>query len=442
MEGQLREVIRQKIADALEMDPPPLTRRDACVPPLRGKAHAVIGMRRSGKTWFLHQCLADRLAAGAPRDALVCFSFEDERLAGLDAARLGWILEEYYVRCPQYRDRRQVTFFFDEIQTVPGWETFVRRVLDEEKVEVFVSGSSARMLSREIASALRGRATETVVFPYSFREYLRHHGMEIPADPRFVPKALRSRLDAAFRDYLVSGGFPEAQGLAARDRIGLLQGYVDACVFRDVVERHRVGNVAALRRLVRQLLGSPAGRFSVSKLYADFQSQGLAVAKDSLHEWLGHLEDAFLVRVTPLAAASKRRRQSNPRKVYPVDPGLIPAFDRTGRANLGHSLETAVRIELERRGCDIGYVLSPDGLEVDFLAADPEGRRSLIQVCADLSDPATRERELRALVDAIPSHRRARGLILTLSGTDALAMGDAPPRGVVIQTAWEWMLAE
>ncbi len=442
MEGQLRDVLRQKIADALAFEPPTLTRRDARVPPLRGKAHAVIGMRRAGKTWFLHQCLADRLAAGTPRDALVYLNFEDERLAGLDAPRLGWFLEEYYLRCPQYRDRRQVTLFLDEIQTVPGWETFVRRLLDTEKVEVFVSGSSARMLSREIASALRGRATETVVFPFSFRESLRHHGIEAPPHPRSVPKALRSRVEAAFRDYLVGGGFPEAQGLAARDRIGLLQGYVDACVFRDVVERHGVSNVVALRRLVRQLLASPAGRFSVSKMYADFQTQGLAVAKDSLHEMLGHLEDAFLVRVTPLAAASERRRQVNPRKVYPVDPGLIAAFDRSGRANLGHALETAVRIELERRGCEIGYVLSPGGFEVDFLATDWEGKRTLIQVAADLSEPATREREVRALADALPSHRGAAGLILTLGDADiGLVRAQAPAR-VSVQPAWEWMIAE
>lgn len=438
MEGQLREVLRQKIADALAFDPPPLTRRDARVPPIRGKAHAVVGMRRAGKTWFLHQCLADRLAAGSPRDALVSLSFEDERLAGLDAARLHWVLEEYYLRCPQHRDRRLVTFFFDEIQNVPGWETFVRRILDDEKVEVFVSGSSARMLSREIASSLRGRATETVVFPFSYREYVRHHGLEVPADPAFATKALRSRLEAAFRDYIVAGGFPEAQGLAPRDRIGLLQGYVDACVFRDVVERHRVANVGALRRLVRQLLGSPAGRFSVSKMYADFQSQGLAVAKDSLHEMIAHLEDAFLLRLTPLAAASERRRQVNPRKAYPVDPGLIGAFDRTGRQNVGHALETAVRIELERRGCETGYVLTPGGLEVDFLATSVEGKRTLIQVSADLSDEVTRDREMRALAEALPAHRGAKGLVLALGGADS---GATPlPKGAVVRPAWEWML--
>ena len=436
----MRDVIRQKIADSLAFEPPALTRREARVPAIPRKAHAVVGMRRSGKTYFLLQCLADRLAAGTPREALVYFSFEDERLAGLEAGQLGWVLEEYFTRCPQFRDRRQVTFFFDEIQAVPGWETFIRRVLDTEKVEVFVSGSSARLLSREVATALRGRATETVIFPFSFREYLRHHVIEAPATPKFVPKAQRSRLERAFGEYLATGGFPEAQGLTARDRVVLLQGYVDTCIFRDVVERHSITNVVALRRLVRQLLGVAAGHFSVSKFYNDLRSQGVAVAKDALHQMLAHLEDAFLVRLVPLATSSERRRQVNPRKVYPVDPALIPAFDRSGKANLGHTLETAVLIELQRRSCEVGYVFTPGGFEVDFLATEPDGGRTLIQVAADLSDKTVRAREFRALTDAMSTHRRAETLLLTLTGSDVLSAQPEAPTGVTVRAAWEWML--
>ncbi len=440
MEGQLRDIIRQKVADALAFEPPPLTRRDVRLPGIPRKARAVVGMRRAGKTCFLHQCLADRRAAGAPREAQIYFSFEDERLAGLEAAQLSWVLEEYYTRCPQFRDRRQVTFFFDEIQVVPGWETFVRRILDSEKVEVFVSGSSAKMLSREVATALRGRATETVIYPFSYREVLGHQGIEAPEDSKFVPKAQRSRLERAFLDYLASGGFPEAQGLSAGDRVNLLQGYVDACVFRDVVERHGVTNVVALRRLVRQLLGAAGGRFSVNKFYNDLRSQGVAVSKDSLHEMLAHLEDAFLVRRVPLATDSERRRQVNPAKAYPVDPALIAAFDRSGKANLGHALETAVLLELERRDCGASYVDTPGGFEVDFLSREPDGKRTLVQVSADLSDKSVRDREFRALADALPSHRGAKALLLTLTGTDVqLARADAPA-GVTVRAAWEWML--
>jgi hypothetical protein len=436
----MREIIRQKLADALAFEPPRMTRREARVPAIPGKAHAVIGMRRTGKTWFMYQCLQDRLDSGAPRESLVHFNFEDERLGGMEVGQLAWILEEYFMRFPLFRDRRKVVFFFDEIQVVPGWETFVRRIMDSEKVEVFLSGSSARMLSREIATAMRGRATETIVFPFSFREFLQHHGIEAPTDPAFVPKTQRSKLERAFQDYLNCGGFPEAQGLADRDRISLLQGYVDTVVFRDVVERHGITNAVALRRLVRQLLGAAAGHFSVHRFYNDLRSQGVAVAKDALHQMLGHLEDAFLVRILSLATTSERQRQSNPRKVYPIDPAIIPAFDRSGKANTGHLLETVVLIELERRSAEIGYVFTPGGFEVDFLATEPAGRQMLIQLAADLSDKATREREFRALADALPVYHLAQGLLLTLTTSDALSAQSEAPAGVTVRPAWEWIL--
>lgn len=436
----MRSVIRQKLADGLAEAWPKLTRRQARVPAIPGKAHAVIGMRRAGKSCFLKQCLMDRERAGVPRDALIYFSFEDERLAGMQTEQLSWVLEEYYLARPQFRDRRDVTFCFDEIQGVPNWETFLRRVLDSERMEVFVSGSSARLLSREIASALRGRATETTIFPFSFEEHLWHLGYEAPENPAFVPKAQRSQLEKAFLVYLDGGGFPEAQGLTARDRFSLLQNYVQAVIFRDIVERHKITNVEALHRLVRQLLASPGGAFSVHKFFNDLRSQGVAAGKNTLHAMLTWLEDSFLVRLVPIEAASERKRQVNPRKVYPVDPGLIGAFDRSGRANLGHALETAVLIELERRSNEIAYVRTKTGCEVDFLATATDGKRTYIQVCADLSTPEIRQRELRPLAELGSSRTKGRFLLLTLlSGDVSLCQKEAPP-GVVVKPAWEWLL--
>jgi len=435
----MRNVIRQKLADSLAMELPKLTLREARLPAIPGKAHAVIGMRRAGKSCFLKQCLDDRVKKGIPRNALVYFSFEDDRLAGMGTEQLSWVLEEYYRACPEFRDRRDVTFCFDEIQVVPGWEAFIRRILDTERMEVFVSRSSARMLSREIATALRGRATETVIFPFSFGEYLRHHGLEAPKNPAFVPKAQRSQLEHAFGAYLDGGGFPEAQGLEPRDRLSLLQSYVDTVIFRDVVERHHVTNVEALRRLVRHLLGAPAGNFSVHKFSNDLHSQGVAVGKDALHDMLSWLEDSFLIRLVPIDAVSERKRQVNPRKVYAVDPGLIHAFDRSGQPNTGHALETAVMIELERRSCRVAYVKTPTGREVDFLAVDPEGNRTYIQVCSDLGATETRQREIRPLVEMKALRTKAEFLLLTPTTTDVSVQKEVPP-GVTIKPVWEWLL--
>lgn len=436
----MRTVIRQKLADGLARELPSLTQRDARIPAIPGKAHAVIGMRRAGKTCFLLQHLAGQAKAGIPRDALVYFSFEDERLAGLQAAQLNWVLEEYYLARPQFRDQTKVVFCFDEIQRIPGWETFIRRVLDTEKMEVFVSGSSARMLSREIATALRGRSTETVIYPFSFREYLRHRNIEIPANPAFVPKAQRSQIENLFLAYLAEGGFPEAQGLALRDRIELLQGYVETVIFRDVVERHQARNVEALRRLTRQLLANPAGGFSVHKFFNDLRSQGVAVGKDALHAMLAWLEDAFLIRLVPLDSASERQRQVNPRKVYPVDPGLIAVYDRQGQANTGHALETAVYIELERRRWPAAYVKTAQGKEVDFVAR-PQGEKAVyIQVCAELNAPEVCQREFDPLDEILRDQPKARCLLLTLTTTDAAIAQPHAPAGVAVKPAWEWLL--
>jgi predicted AAA+ superfamily ATPase len=140
-----------------------------------------------------------------------------------------------------------VYWFLEEIQLVPGWERFVRRVLDSEKVEIAVSGSSARMLSREVHTSLRGRGMATVIRPFSFREFLRHRGEEPRKEPRRWTPAERSLIEKRFREYLVEGGFPEAQGVPTTPRIELLQGYVDTVLFRDVVERYGVSHVAAPR---------------------------------------------------------------------------------------------------------------------------------------------------------------------------------------------------
>ncbi len=435
----LHPVLEERLNAALAEAPPtPFTSREARLPAVPGKAHAIIGMRRAGKTMFLKQLLAERRSTLPPERALY-LSFDDDRLAGIRVDQLGSLLEEFYRRHPSLRARETVLWLLDEVQLVPGWERFVRRVMDSENVEIVVSGSSARMLSREVHTSLRGRGMETVIRPFSFREFLRHRGEEPTKAARRWTAAERSLVEKRFREFLVEGGFPEAQGLPAGLRIELLQGYVDTVLFRDVVERFGVSQVAALRWIVRQCLRNPAGSFSVHRLAQDLRSQGHGVARDAVHAMLGHLMDAFLLSAVPLATDSERKRNSNPRKIYPSDPGLIPAFDASGRANVGHALETAVLNELERRRTETGYVKTGDGLEVDFLARYPTGGEALIQVCADVSSSDTLSRELRALTIAAREHPRATRRLLVLD-RDALTQVDSP--GVDVQAAYEWLLAE
>jgi predicted AAA+ superfamily ATPase len=279
---------------------------------------------------------------------------------------------------------------------------------------------------------------EAVVLPFSFRESLRHAGLEPSKPPERLPKAERTLLDRRLLDYLGQGGFPEAQGLDIRNRFELLRGYVDVVLLRDVIERHAVSHPLVLRWMVRHLLGNAAGSFSVNKFHADLKSQGVAVGKDTLHNYLAHLEDAFLVRSLNISTDSERRRRVNPRKVYPIDTGLIPVFDRSGKANLGHALETAVLLELDRRGAQSAYVHTMSGYQVDFHARFIEGHQELIQVCASLDDPDTREREIRALQKAAEEYPQARCALIALDKPVRLDL----PEGVAVHSARDWLLAE
>lgn len=436
----MREIIRQKLVQAISEPLPAFTRRQTRLPQVRNKTHAVVGMRRAGKTTFLHQCRSDLLSEGREPATLAYFSFDDERLAEMDQKHLHWVIEEYYAINPTFRDQEKVAFFFDEIQLVPGWEQFARRILDSENIQLFVSGSSAHMLSREVATSFRGRAMETRVYPFSFREFLRHRAAEPEQAVSNLTKAQRSALEHAFTDYLITGGFPEAQGTTTTDRLMLLQGYVDTVILRDVIERHTIRNVTALREMIRQLLGNAAAAFSVNRFYNDLKSRGIPASKDILHALLAHIEDTFLIRLVPIHTSSERVRQTNPRKIYPVDQGLIPAFDRSGRPNTGHALETAVLIELERRGYERAYLHTRNGFEIDLIATPLAGAPILIQACTDLTDSRTRDREFRALADGLAEFPRATGLVLTHTATGIADLRrDAPP-GTVVIPAWEWLL--
>jgi predicted AAA+ superfamily ATPase len=430
------DLLRLKLAESLAADARAATRRDVRLPAIPGKALAVIGVRRGGKTTFLAQCRADRLAEGRGRETQLLLSLEDERLVGLSVADLRWLVEEHARQFPRARVEG-LTLYFDEVQTVSGWDGLARRLMDQGGVELFVSGSSAKLLSREVATSLRGRAMEVLVHPFSFREALRHAGAE-PAGPADrLSGADRAELDRRLRRYLAEGGFPEAQGASARDRAALLAGYVDVVVLRDVIERHAVSNPVALRWIERQLLANPGGSFSVKKHYDTLRSQGVAVGKDTLHDYLAHLEDAFLVRTVAMHSASERQRMVNPRKAYPVDPGLIGLFERTGRTQHGHALETAILLELERRGCEVAYVRTADGFEVDFLAHRAGDAPLLVQVCLESEGDDTWARELRALEEAAAVWPEARACLVTL---DAIPPSRPLPGGISWVPAAQWLL--
>ncbi len=431
----MEDLLEQLMVDDLEAEWPAATVREIVLPWVPRKVDTLVGMRRSGKTWMMRQRMRELVDAGTPREALLYLSFEDERLWQLDASQLGLIVDVYFRRTPRLR-KRTCAFFFDEIQVVTGWERFVRRILDTEDVHVCISGSSSRLLSREIATSMRGRSIATEVFPFSFSEALTHRGVVLDRGRRLGKRA-RSEVEHAFREYLARGGFPEVQGLDEHTRIRVLQEYLDAVIFRDVVERHRESNTVALRRLIRQLINAPASLVSIHRLYNDFRSQGISVSKDKLYEFQDHLEDAFLIFSIPIFSDSERVRQTNPRKSYPVDTGLVTACSTTPGRGVGRLLETCVFLHLRRQTSEIAYYRHQDGTEVDFVVS-ADSQPKLVQVSADITSQDTRRRELAALDAAMTALGVDEATIVTLSAEETLRVDSGT---VHVVPAASWLLA-
>lgn len=427
-------LIERIIADFHERELPDLTTRKADLPCLPGKIDAVIGMRRTGKTYFLYQIMKEYLAGGAPKSSLLYINFDDERLYPMIAANLHTITDTFYRLFPENKERL-CYLFFDEIQNIPGWEQFVRRILDTENVQITLTGSSAKLLSREISTSLRGRSISTEIFPFSFHETLIHEGIQIETAHHPGAKQ-RALLQNRFRTCLLRGGFPEVQSIDDSLRLRILQEYVDVVILRDIVERYRIGNIQPLRALIRHLLSAPATLFSVNKFHNDLKSQGIACGKNTLHEFLEHLSDAYLFYPVTIHSRSERARRVNPRKVYAIDTGLITAFMHQPGSDSGRLLENAVFMELRRHCRYIEYYRTKSGFEVDFIATADTGKQTLYQVSLELNNPATRKREIRALTEAMKETGVGKGMIITLEDEEHIETGYGT---IYVIPAWLWM---
>lgn len=416
--------IERLIAEQHERPVPEVLSREVRLPDVPGTADALIGMRRSGKTYRLFGEMRSLLDRGVPRTRVLYLNLEDDRLGRADLGTLDQALEAFYRRDPRARTEG-AWLFLDEVQVVRDWERFARRVLDTEAARLFVTGSSARLLSTEVATAFRGRSLTVEVLPYSAREAATADGIGWPRDHWPPGAATRSRLDAFLLDYLRWGGFPAVRPLNPHDRVQVLQEYVDLVILRDVAERHGVTNLPVIRELVAALFSANANGFSVSRLHGTLISAGWKVGKATLLAYLAHLVDAFLFFLVPLRTRSTRRRAVNPRKVYAVDPGLAAAMYRGGASNRGAQLENAVYLELRRRHGRLAdgavtWFKTSSGKEIDFAIDDPVrgGPPALVQVCEQLEDPATRRREIGALVEAMAELGADTATLVTLTGEE------------------------
>ncbi len=438
----MADTVLERILVDFASEPLPHTvKRDVELMSMKGKADTLIGMRRSGKTYLMYDRMRSLEASGIPRTRMLYLSLDDERLGEPTVRTLDEALETFFRLNPESRDAGS-HLFLDEIQLVDGWERFVRRVLDTENTQVVVTGSSAKLLSKEIHTSLRGRGNAIEVLPYGLGEAMRAGDMGAGSPP-FGSK-VRSRVAAFSGEYLVRGGFPEVQSLGAIDRVQTLHDYVEVVILRDVVERHAATNVRALRHLVRAAFAANASQFSVSSLHGALLSQGMKVGKHTLFEYLDHVVDAYMCFLVPIRSRSEKQRIVNPRKVYAVDPGLATAM-ATGRAlNRGALLENAVYLEFRRRlgrlaDEAVSFYRTGSGLEVDFAVEGvlPGESLQIVQACVDVRDKNTRERELRALGEAMEETGVGQATIVT-EGERATI--EIPAGTVHALPFWEWVL--
>lgn len=426
----MKDVLKRLIDDYHERTLPEIVRRNHPEEEFQGKALALIGMRRVGKTYLCYQWIKELLASGIPIENTVYLNFEDDRLFGFKISDFQTIMDVYYGQYPEKKEEK-CYYFFDEIQNVVGWERFIRRLIDTENVSIYITGSSATLLSKEMATSLRGRSLNREIFPYDFDEFIRARNIGIKNTKRIGEKTRMLLLNAA-EQYLHEGGLPEAIGLDSHKQQEILQGYVDAVILRDVIERHHVSNTVALRNLVHHILSSPTTRLSVNKFYNSLKSQGIKIGKNDIYEFIQYLSDAYLIFPVPIWSRSEKAKQVNPKKIYLIDNGILSAFSTQMTKDLGALLENLVYLKLHREGFQVHYYVTQSGNEVDF-SFTHQGSTFLIQVCWSLDTIETREREIRAIKEALTEQKAAKAMFVTWND-------ESTADSVPVVTLWQFLI--
>ncbi|MCH9277002.1 ATP-binding protein [Bifidobacterium amazonense] len=449
VKGIIREWREAGVPDVFPRD---LDLGDVPTPQRGNLVRTIVGVRRCGKTYRLFQEMRRILDSGVSADRLLYFNFEDERLKPFGSGLLQDVLDSYFELYPHAR-AEGVYLFFDEIQEVPDWGMFLRRLVDTLSATIYVTGSSSKMLSREVATEFRGRALPRELFPMSFSEYMRFHGKDVglvPADDngcRAFTSDEVAHLRHGLDDYLERGGFIAVQNLSAPDSVALLQEYANRTLSNDVIDRYDVRNPVAASAFLSQAIAASGRELSINKTANLLTSRGLRVSRGSLASLLDYYEEAYLlfsVREFSRALADNSRSVS---KVYAVDQGMFSAFSRAAAQERGQRLETAVFLKLRRdtgiaRSGTISRLLFQEGSnrhEIDFVVGDALmlDAYQLIQVCLNMDDDKTRRREVGALQAAMRRFSLKTGTVVTLDREETITV----PEGTIgVVPAWKWLL--
>lgn len=422
------------IVEFPERLPKNIIEREIELPLNTEKVISVIGARRSGKTFLMYQAINQIINSNADSTDILFFSCEDERLQ-LDISEMDLVVQAYTELYPE-KERSKTYWFFDEIQNIEGWERFIRRVYDTITRNVFVSGSNSKLLGTEIATAMRGRTLSIEVFPLTFTEYLRFK--KIPDN--YAGTRKRAKIVNAQKNYFTEGGFPEIVLTNDKFRISMLQNYYRLMLYNDLIERYKVQNIVALKYLINRVLVSIGKPYPVNRIYNELKSKGVKVSKNTLYEYLEHIQAVYMAFQLSKYDASFIKQENTEKKMFFIDTGLMYALFPVPAENKGMVLENVIFLFLRQKyGSFImnNLFYYKDKTECDFVVFDRNRATHCIQVSYDISDAETRQREIKGLTDALKYFKLDKGYIITAEQEEELEMDN---KQVFIKPAYKLLI--
>jgi len=423
----MREVFKKLIVDSQERSYGGLSEREYEIPVDTNKIVSLIGVRRSGKTYMLYS-LIEELRKDIPKENIVYINFEDDRLFPIELKDMDSLIEGYYELYPEKREQK-VYFFLDEVQNIDGWELFVRRVYDTLNIQLFITGSSSKLLSSEIATSLRGRTIVYEIFPFSFKEYLRYREIEI----NLYSSSSTSYIQNAFNTYLEDGGFAETFGQTEDVKKRILKDYLDLIVYKDIIERYAIKNHALLKHLIKYFFVNMGTLISFTKLYNEYKSLGYKLSKDTLYEYVSYLQEAYTIFTTPIYRNSVKEEQRHPKKLYAIDNGFKKLFDASLSKDYSKLYENMAFLHLRRATSEVYYFKEKQ--EVDIYVNIEGGM--LVNVSYDIKDNETLQREITALTEGMKYFKLKKSYLITKEKEKTIAVEGGE---IMVIPMWKWLL--
>ncbi len=396
------------------------------------KIIAITGFRRVGKTYLLYS-LINKLLRNYSREEVIYINFDDERIPENTEflTHLLPTIKETFSE-PKY-------LLLDEIQNMPKWSKWLRRIYDNEDANIFITGSSSKVSSRELPTELRGRSLEIKAFPLSFNEFLRFKDIKIDYKDAEYSENTRAVIMKAFNEYLLYGGMPEVVLADESKKFEILQDYFRTVLSRDIIERFNVGNEEGIKALLKLLLNST--NYSISKLYNTLKSMGYHIGKTTVLNYLSYIESSYFIHSVPIFSYKIKDQMQYPRKVYIIDNGFISSISTRFSKDMGRLYENMVAVELLRRGArnnfEVFYWKDQRGKEVDFVIIKDLKVEQLIQVSYDVSDYDTKKREVAALIKASEMLNCDKLMIIN-SSYDGVE--EIKGKKIVFIPLWKWLL--